>query len=114
MIPNKPRFVDLRDEVGELLLESERRSDNVKVLKYSQVDILLRCLRCLFLENALEKAEPVMHKRLVTFPFVVKPTTLSGKQASMASIEVLAMLAAMVMQSVPFGHMRLCRRPSSV
>ena len=79
MILNKPRFVDLRDEVGELLLESERRSDNVKVLKYSQVDILLRCLRCLFLENALEKAEPVMHKKVSNLSVCRKANNAVGK-----------------------------------
>lgn len=42
-----------------------------------------------------------------------KPTTLSGKQASKVKIPVLAMLAAIVMQSVPAGHILLCRNPKS-
>lgn len=42
-----------------------------------------------------------------------KPTTLSGKQVSNVRIAVFAMFAAIVMQSVPFGHILLCLKPSS-
>jgi hypothetical protein len=37
----------------------------------------------------------------------MKPTTLSGKHASKLNIPLSAMFAAIVMQSVPFGHLKL-------
>ena len=47
------------------------------------------------------------------FSFGIKPTTLSGKQASIPKNAVSAILAAIVMQRVPFGHNLLCAKPNS-
>ena len=43
----------------------------------------------------------------------VKLTMLSGEDASNPKIAVLAMLAAIVMHSVPAGERRLCFSPNS-
>ena len=40
----------------------------------------------------------------------MNPTTLSGKQASKFNIPLSAMFAAIVMQSVPFGHTQTLRQ----
>jgi hypothetical protein len=42
-----------------------------------------------------------------------KPTTLSGKQASNVNIPVFAIFAAIVIHSVPAGHILLWRSPAS-
>ena len=44
----------------------------------------------------------------------MNPTTLSGKQASKLNIPLSAMFAAIVMQSVPFGHLKLWDKPEVV
>ena len=43
MIPNKPRFVDLGDEVGELLLEGERRDGDFEVGDICLIDTAMVC-----------------------------------------------------------------------
>jgi hypothetical protein len=99
----------------DLRLGLEIRERKPLVLEGSQVDVSCALPLPLAFRAALKVPSMYsMYLLLVCPSSTTTPIKLSGKQASNPSTPVSAMFAAMVMQSVPFGHNLLWANPASL
>lgn len=64
---DKPRFVYLSYEIYEFVLELQWRNKNLEIIEYLEINVLLGSLGSLLFENALKKAEPIMHEQIYNF-----------------------------------------------